>query len=377
MFLSFLLGAVALLSLVLTLWQWLAARRFPLHQRRAPRIPEPPVTLLKPLKGCDAETVACLRSWLTQKYAGAVQVLFGVGAPDDPVCEVVRRLIAEHPECDIELVLCPKQLGPNPKVSKLAQMEGLARHDILVVSDADVRAPPDLLSQLVVPLQDPGVGLVNCFYELAHPVTFGMRWEALGVNADFWSQVLQSQTLKPLDFALGAVMAAPRAQLAAVGGFNALVDDLADDFQLGHRLARHGARVTICPVVVECWSAPMTWREAWRHQLRWARTIRVCQPAAYFLSILNNGTLWPMLWALACSNPLVWAAAVGCVLVRLGTALDLHRRLTRALDWNCLWLTPVKDILQCTIWALAFLGNKVEWRGEQLRVLRGGKLVRA
>ena len=123
-----------------------------------------------------------------------------------------------------------------------------------------------------------------------------MQWEAIAINADFWSQVLQSRSLKPLDFALGAVMATRRQHLQEIGGFAGLVDCLADDYQLGNRIARRGHSIALSPVVVECWSAPMGWAEVWKHQLRWARTIRVCQPAPYFFSLLSNATLWPLLW---------------------------------------------------------------------------------
>ncbi len=139
-------------------------------------------------------------------------------------------------------------------------------------------------------------GLVCCFYRLANPTTLAMHWEAVAINADFWSQVLQSRSLKPIDFALGAVMATRREQLAEIGGFAPLVDCLADDYQLGNRIVRRGYSIALSPVVVECRSASMGWAAVWKHQLRWARTIRVCQPAPYFFSLLSNATLWPLLW---------------------------------------------------------------------------------
>src|SRR5437667_10290840 len=137
----------------------------------------------------------------------------------------------------------------------------LAKHDVFVISDADVLVPPDFLTNLVAPLQTAGetLGLINCFYRLANPTTLAMQWEAVAINADFWSQVLQAQSLKPIDFALGAVMVTGRKQLQEIGGFAALVDCLADDYQLGNRLARRGYGIVISPVVVECWSAPMGW----------------------------------------------------------------------------------------------------------------------
>ena len=410
MALNAILGTLALLSLSLTLWQWLAALRFPLHQRAAPPLspgsgqhPSPAVTLLKPLKGSDAFTEDCLRSWLTQQYAAPVQILFGVASADDPVVPVVRKLQQEFPASDVHLVVCGPLLGANAKVSQLTELEPLAKHGLLGISDADLRAPPDLLTNLVTSLlESPGgpAGLACCFYRLANPTTLAMRWEAIAINADFWSQVLQSRSLKPIDFALGAVMALPRSQLEEIGGFKALADCLADDYQLGNRIARRGHPITLCSVVVDCWSEPMGWTAVWKHQLRWARTIRVCQAGPYFFSILSNGTLWPLLWVVAKPIPPVLGVALFCWLTRILSALGLQYRLAgvppqegrtdsraqaypedRARDdarhpARFAMLVPVKDLLQAAVWGLAFLGNRIEWRGQKMRLRSDGTLER-
>jgi ceramide glucosyltransferase len=300
-----------------------------------------------------------------------------VATDDDPACEVVRDLIAAHPQSQAQLVVCGQPIGPNAKVSKLARLEQLACHDILIVSDADVRVPRDFLTQVVAPLQEGSAGLVNCFYRLAQPSNVAMRWEAFAVNADFWSQVLQAQSLKPLDFALGAVMATTRAQLDRIGGFAALKDYLADDYQLGHQIAQGGAPIALCPVVVECWSTPMSWGDVWRHQLRWARTIRACQPVSYFFSLLSNATFWPLCWILGHPSAPALIAGGICLLTRMSSALYCERKLTQRWDWHSLWLAPMKDLLQVGIWAAAYLSNDVIWRGERLRLLAGGKLARA
>jgi ceramide glucosyltransferase len=373
---SSILAALALLSLVLTLWQWLAAARFPLHQRVETASFAPGVSLLKPLKGADAETAKCLRSWIEQDYLGPVQILFGVASPEDPACEVVKRILAEHPKSDAHLVICAENLGPNPKVSTLIQLERHVKNEVVMVSDADVFAPPDFLSQVVRPLQTPGVGLVNCFYRLEGAKNLAMRWEAFAVNADFWSQVLQAQMLKPIDFAMGAVMVTPRAQLEALGGSHVLVDYLADDYQLGNRIARSGARIAICPVVVDCLTSPMTFGEVWAHQTRWARTIRVCQPVPYFFSILSNATLWPLVWLAYAPQVPVLGAFAACLCVRMAMGAWCEGKLARRIDATSVWMGPVKDLLQVIIWARAFVGNHITWRGQRFRVLRGGKLVR-
>jgi ceramide glucosyltransferase len=224
-----------------------------------------------------------------------------------------------------------------------------------------------------------------------------MQWEAVAINADFWSQVLQSRSLKPLDFALGAVMATRKECLEKIGVFRALADCLADDYQLGNRISRNGYAIELCPVVVECWDAPHGWRAVWKHQLRWARTIRVCQPVPYFFSILSNAGLWALVWLLVALpgfsvdysefpnvfvvvlgvgiGPIAMAAA--CVLSRILLAAELQRRLTRSRASPAfLWIVVVKDILQAFIWFLAFIGNRVEWRGERYRLARDGTLTR-
>ena len=151
MLLNWILGSLAVLSCALALWQWLAARSFPLHQRTAEKNFTPAITLLKPLKGHDAETEASLHSWFAQDYSGTVQILFGVASVSDPVCALVEKLFSEYPQADAKLIVCGESLGPNAKVSTLIQLERQAKHEILIVSDADVRVPKDILANVVQP----------------------------------------------------------------------------------------------------------------------------------------------------------------------------------------------------------------------------------
>jgi ceramide glucosyltransferase len=383
-------GCLALLSLLLTLWQWGVGRRFPLHQRAPALNPAPSVTVFKPLKGCDAETRACLASWLAQTYSGEMQLLFGVADEGDPVVPIARELLAAAPHRDAQLVICPERPGANGKVATLLQLTARARHEVWVVSDADVRAPMDLLAQLVSWLDEPRVGLVHCFYRLANPATRAMDWTAVAVNADFWSQVLQAQSLRAVDFALGATLGFRRRTLDAVGGFEALVPYLADDFQLGQLVARAGWEIRLCPVVVDCWEPLRDWRGLWRQQLRWARTIRACRPLGYFFSLLSNATLWPVLWLVAAAIPairvpmaplldtgLVAALPIvtACLLVRLLTAWDLQRRLQPSWPRRIVWWMPLlKDLFQVALWISAFTGGTVHWRGARLRVGPRGRL---
>jgi ceramide glucosyltransferase len=369
------LAILTAVSFALTLWRWIVSLRFPLHRRISVQTSLPGVTFLKPLKGCDAETKNCLRSWFLQEYPGPVQILFGVGSAEDSVRPIVRELLAEFPNVEARLIVCGENLGANAKVSTLRQLEPHCRHELLMISDADVRVPPDFAVNVAPLLADPAVGLVNCFYRLAKPSTVAMQWEAVAINADFWTQVLQSRSLRPVDFALGAVMTLPAAQLKAIGGFATLADFLADDYQLGRQVARQKKRIEFATVVAECCDPPMTWAAVWAHQSRWARTIRVCQPAPFFLSILNNATLWPLLLLLDTRRPLALCASAACVAFRVVTASRQQSRLTQsrrhAVFW---WMAPVKDLLDALLWAAAFAGNQIVWRGDRHRILPGGKL---
>ncbi len=375
-----LFGGLALLSAILFGWQLAVAREFPLHRRLAPPTHFPGVSLLKPLKGADDFTAACLRTWLAQDYAGPVEILFGVAEPTDPACGVVLELLKEFPEADARLVFCPDRGAANAKVGILSRLEAEARHGVLVVSDADVAASPDLVAQLVKQLEVPEVGLVTCPYRTANPETVPMRLEAVAVNADFWSQVLQARALGPQSFALGATMALSRAKLEAVGGFAALEQFLADDFLLGRRVVATGSTIALSSVVVDCWDPPQDFVAVWHHQLRWARTIRTCLPREFAASLLNNVTLWAFaLDAAARANH--WAVGsyfAGLILLcRIVGAGWLQRRMGVAAGfWASFLLVPAKDLLNVALWVAAFAGNRVTWRGVDYAVATDGRLPR-
>lgn len=370
------LAVLAVVSGVLMLWQWLAALRFPLNAR----VPTPPalpaVSVLKPVKGIDPGAEKALASWMRQQYPGSYELIFGVESETDPAAAEIRRLLQSHPKVRARLCVCPESLGYNRKVSNLIQMARDATGALIVVSDADVIASPDLVSQMACHLQDPDIGLAHCLYRIADPATPATRWEAFVVNADFWSQVLQNRTLGPLQYALGAAMAVRATDLKALGGFEAFANDLADDNRLGRLIVALGKRTELCPVIVDCHCARLGWLEAWRHQLRWAVTIRVCQPLPHFLSILANGTFWPLLWMIATASPAT--AGLGGFLMahRVVQGLWLEAHFTGGrLDWRRWWLPLLKDLAQVALWATALAKRHVMWRGHRFRVLRNGRLI--
>jgi ceramide glucosyltransferase len=315
-----------------------------------------------------------VESWFTQEYAGEVELLFGVASAADPVCKLVHGMMNKYPMRRAELVVGSPVLGANAKVSTLCYLVRKARFEHLVISDADVSIPADFLPDLLAGLRDERVGIVNCFYMQADAKNFPMRLEAAAGNSDFWTHVLQAIALKPMDFALGAVIAVRKGDLAKVGGFKELLDYLADDYELGKRVAKMKL-LKLCTVPVECRSEVCGWKEIWEHQVRWGRTIRVCRPVAYFFSILGNGTLWSLLAFFTVGGQVRWIFGA-FLAIRILAAASNYARLTRRWEWWVAMITPLQDIGQALVWVVSFLGNKIVWRGEEFRVHKSGKLTR-
>lgn len=347
--------------------------------RSLPPKPSPPlpgISVLKPVKGLEDTTRECLESFLTQDYH-PLQVIFGVKDANDPLLPVLRELQQAFPRQKVEIVICPENLGLNPKVSTLRQLEAHARCDLLVIADQDVKAGPDFLSRVAGALREPGVGVVSCPYRAGPVGTLGAGFEALTIAGDFIPSVATAFYVEGIRFALGATMGITRQALAAIGGFATLADYLADDYQLGWRIAQAGYNVRLLPYVVETWNSKMGFREYLGHQLRWARTYRVCRPGGYLAYGITHALVYAMLLFLASGmapwtlGPLGAALAVRAVLALFSEG----RALQGSLPWPYFFLLPLKDFLSWCVWLLSFLGDRVSWGGRAYRVTREGKLV--
>ena len=234
----------------------------------------PPISILKPLKGTDPEIDESFRSHCLQDYP-QYELIFGVSDPDDPAIESVKELQRKFPGRRIQLVVSPKILGANVKVSTLAQMLAEARYDYLIVNDSDIRVQPDYLRRVTAPLADLRVGMVTCLYRGVAGATLGSRLEALGISTDFCASVLAARQLEGgIRFGLGSSLAFRRAELEKIGGFASFVDYLADDYELGRRMAGLGLKVELSDVVVETYLPAYSLGEFFAHQLRWARGVR-------------------------------------------------------------------------------------------------------
>jgi ceramide glucosyltransferase len=347
------------------------ARRKP-HARGS----TPPVSVLKPVKGLDFEAFDNFASFLHQDYA-SYQVLFGVESKDDPVVPVIRRLIQTFPEHDIQLMITGPVKAMNRKVGLLSALAAEARHQLLVISDSDVRVPPNYLKDVVAPFLDPETGIVTCLYKTTGHQSIAARLESLMINVDLFPAVLVAERLEGVRFGLGATMAVRHSALGAIGGFDSLADFLADDYLLGRRVHDAGYRVVLSPLVVNLVLGAPGMKDFLMHQLRWARTYKICRRRGYFASVLTQGVFFSFVYLLASGfSPLGWFLFAITAAVRVLTAALLLARYIKDDSWfSGLLLLPVKEMISLAIWALAFLGNRIAWKDKSFALDKDGRMI--
>jgi ceramide glucosyltransferase len=365
----------------LGLASFLGDRREKLRQAPRPENQLPAISILKPLKGVDPGIWESFCSHCEQQYP-QFQIIFGVSDPGDPAIELVRRLQAKYPNLPIELIMCDRVLGANIKVSNLVQMLPAARHELLLVNDSDIRVPSDYLQKVTAPLADAPVGLVTCLYRASTTVaspTLGSRLEALGISTDFVPGVLSARFLeKGLHFGLGSTLAFRRRDLVAIGGFEALLDYLADDYELGRRIAATGKKVELSAATVTTFLPAYTLRQFFRHQLRWSRTIRDARRWGYVGLLFTFGLPWALVTLLVARGA-AWAWVLFGVTLAARVAIGLVAAEVVLHDRQALrniLLLPLRDLIAPVVWAASFAGNRIHWRGDVFD-LKDGRLTGA
>ena len=364
-----------------------AARLFIAERRRKLPAFSPGVSILKSLKGVDPGMMDAFRSHCNQNYAGDYELLFGVAALGGPEAILVGRLQLEFPDYAIKLIECPERLGTNGKVSTLIQLAAHARYDYLLINDSDITVTPRYLEQVMGGFAAPGpapntireTGMVTALYRGRAHRTLASLFEALGISTEFQPAVLLSKMLEGgLHYGLGSTLAVRRDALAKAGGLEGLVDQLADDYEMGARISKAGYRVALSAAVVETAIPAYDWRGFFDHQLRWLRTVRDARPGGYVGLIFTHGLAWALLNVVASGlSPLsLWLLALSFFL-RLSLAMTAGAEvLSDHQVLPSLWLLPLRDIVSMGLWAAGFAGNTIVWRGERF-VVKGGKLEKA
>jgi ceramide glucosyltransferase len=354
----------------------LAAIRFFRRERRK-ALPEfqPPVSVLKPVRGADFGSYENFASFCRQDYE-EYEILFCVNEMSDAAVPIIQKVMAEFPQRHIRILSGAPQLGANRKVNNLALLAKEAQHEFLVQSDGDVRAGPNYLREVIAPFTDPAVGVVSCFYRGIAQPNLGAELEAVGVASDFFAGALVADWMEGVTFALGASVATTKTWLGKIGGYEALASLLADDYEIGNRVHKAGGKVLLSREAVWTMYPALSFQGFWEHQVRWARTVRMVRPGSFFGLIVTHGLPWAVAAALVAPN--AWIAAgylLGYFVLRLAMAWIvgvwgvgdevLRRRL---------WLVPLRDAIHFAVWLAGFASNRVKWGGVEYEI-REGRMI--
>jgi len=352
----------------------LAALRF-FGRERKRKLPSyaPPVSLLKPVHGVDFGSYENFASFCRQDYPAEYEILFAVNDESDPAVPLIQRLAAEFPQRPIRLIAHAEQIGANRKVNNLIRLAREAQHEILVLTDGDVRVGPNYLREVVAPFADAKVGAVTSFYRAIAEKSLGAELEAVGASSDFFAGVLVAEWKEGMTFALGASVVTTKQWVGKIGGFEAIANMHSDDYELGHRIAKAGGEVLLSREGVWTMYPAQSARGFWEHQVRWARTVRLCRPVSYLGLIFTHGLPWALLAALVA--PAQWIAGayvLAYFVLRFvmawtvgvwGVRDDLLRRK--------IWLVPLRDAIYFAVWVASFASKRITWGGQEFTMEKG------
>lgn len=366
----------SLLGAAYALFAALQVRRFMRAPARKAAAPVGAVTILKPLHGAEPGLFENLESFCLQDYTAPVQIVFGVHDESDPATRVVRALAAKYPALDMVLVADTASHGANAKISNLINMQDAAKHDILVLADSDIAVSPRWLAQVAGALARPGVGVVTCVYtgEVA-PGETGLwsKLAAMGMSYDFLPNVLVGTSLGMAEPCFGSTIALTRKTLEEIGGLDAFADVLADDYHIG-RAAREAGYTLAMPALGVAHTATETsFRDLFRHEQRWRRTIHSLDPAGNLGSVVTFGFVFALVSAVLLDFSLI---GLGAVTLALAARLVLKRSIDRAFgtEAGSAWLLPLRDLLSFAVFVNSLFGETVHWRGSRFEVADTGAM---
>ena len=335
----------------------------------------PPVSVLKPIRGIDPEAYENFVSFCRQDYP-EYELVFCVGEEDDPVVPLLKQLIREFPERRIRILIGNDRTPANDKVAKLERLVREAEHEIVVISDSDVRARPDYLRTVVAPLADSKVGAVTCFYVSTEEKSLAQKLQTIGMVSDFYAGILVARQLDGVKFALGPTIATTRARLAGFGGYKAIENQPGDDLLVGRLIAEQGYEVELLPYTILTVADYQSMPDLLHKRMRWVVVMRHMRRWGHLGLVFTQGLPWSL--AAIAIHPSV-AVAFGY----LGAYLSLRLAMTwmvgvhglhdRAL-WKKMWLIPLWDAIAFFIWLLSFARSSIRWRGGEYYI-RDGQLV--
>ncbi|MGA7245874.1 MAG: glycosyltransferase [Terracidiphilus sp.] len=339
----------------------------------------PPLTLLKPLAGAEPNLETHLASFFEQDYP-EFEILFCAREANDAGLEITRRVAARYPHIPAKFFSTGEPPYINAKVASMELMEKSAAHDILVISDSDVRVTPDYLRAVALPFADEKVGGMCCPYRgIAAGGGLWARLEAVGMSVEMTAGVLVARMMEGMQFVLGPTMAFRRDAIRRMGGFKVTADYCADDFVLGNETFKLGQTVVLSHHAIDHIVINLSLMASLKHQVRWMKSTRFSRPKGHFGTALTFSMPFGLLglaagvllghagWGVAL---LVWAVAT-----RLALSLAVGRGVVRDPSWlNLLVLYPVRDLMGFFFWAASYMGSRILWRGRVFQLLPGGKM---
>jgi ceramide glucosyltransferase len=337
----------------------------------------PPVSNLKPIRGIDPDAYDNFASFCRQDYPD-YELLFCVGDKDDPAVPVLEQLARDFPQRRIRVLFGSGSNAPNDKVAKLARLVSEAQHEVVVISDSDVRARPDYLRTMVRPLVDPKVGAVTCLYVPIEEKSLAQSLQTIGMVSDFYPGILVARQLDGVKFALGTTIATTRTRLAGFGGYRAIENRPGDDLLVGRLIAEQGYKVELLPYTIQTVADYESMPDLLHKRMRWVVVMRHMRPWGHLGLLLTQGLPWSL--AAVALHPTLGVAAgyLGAYLslrVAMSWIIGVHG-LKEATLWKKLWLIPLWDAMAFCIWLISFGRNSVRWRGGQYYI-RDGMLVPA
>ncbi len=353
----------------------LAAVRFFRRERRK-SLPEfwPAISVLKPVCGVDFDSYENFSSFCRQNYEN-YEILFCVNEMSDPAVPVIQRVMAEFPQRHIRIFSGAPQYGTNRKVNNLALLTKEAQYEFLVQSDGDVRVGPNYLREVIAPFADPAVGVLSCFYRGIAQPNLEAEVEAVGAASDFVAGALVADWVEGVTFALGASVATNKTWLAKIGGYEAIANFLADDYEIGNRVHKAGGKVLLSRETIWTMYPARNLREFWEHQVRWARTTRMVRPVSFLGLIVTHGLPWAIAAALVA--PGIWISVgylTAYLLLRMSMAWVVG---VWGIDDEVLrkkmWLVPFRDAVNFAVWVAGFTSNRVKW-GTTEYAIENGKM---
>jgi len=328
-----------------------------------------PISILKPLAGLDADLESNLRTVFEQDYP-AFEILFAVREPDDPAAAIVEKLQQEYPHVTSRLLITGEPPYPNAKVFSLDRMLHASAHDLLVMSDSDIRVTPTMLRTIAAEFQDPKLGIATCPYRAVAGRSFWSQIEAIGMNTDFLAGILVARMLEGMRFAVGPTIAARRRVLESIGGFDRLKDYLAEDFVMGKFAAEAGHGVNLSSYVIEHHiGSSLDFRHNAAHRIRWTRSTRRSRPAGYLGQLFTMPV--PLALFVTMWNPSWWPVLLVTLAIRGVAAWTVAELVLRSRpNWL---LLPLEDIAGFCFWIAGFFGNTIVWRGRRYRLESDGR----